>query len=537
MMFPYVEQLAHVAATNSPGESGARPSEPEAPADVMPALTLKQQPAFSNDQSENNAAFQLKLLTVFRNNVRLQSQLEGQRRGFTVKRERSGMEKTRLSKDALGNTGVSRRELLKRGGAAGLGIGAAACGVPFIHTTQTSAQAQISGKVSLAYLGTADQVPAWNSLFALFKTKYPNIEIEPQANPVNNWAGFFDAISTQIAGGKSPDIVQVATEGQRLFASRGLVQPINDLLTRDKDELADFYADVHPNLVKWNEQYNNSADGKTYYIPGAFNTMGVWCNTTLLKKAGVDIPSDNWTWDELAAAGAKIAATGAFGIHVTPEYFVGIMPYLLTNGASTLSADWSKATVNTPQAIEAATFMRSLVDQKISPEPGGTFDPFTALAQDKLAMFGGGRWPVISIRTLKAVDKIKILPWPQKTMKGSPVGWNTYPIMKGAQNVEAAWAFVKFITSKEAETYFAQQGGTIVPARKSVANSDAFLSNTPEGMIRLYEALDYATPIPSPDKGNVVQKDIEDAFKQILVGNVAPTDGLNALNDKIQGNL
>jgi len=76
--------------------------------------------------------------------------------------------------------------------------------------------------LSLAYLGTADQVPAWESLFALFKTKYPNIDLTAQANPANDWAGFFDAISTQIAGGKSPDIVQVATEGQRLFASRGL---------------------------------------------------------------------------------------------------------------------------------------------------------------------------------------------------------------------------------------------------------------------------------------------------------------------------
>jgi len=51
-MLPYVEQLAHVAATNSPGESGALPSEREAeleaPADVMPGLTLKQQPTFSN---------------------------------------------------------------------------------------------------------------------------------------------------------------------------------------------------------------------------------------------------------------------------------------------------------------------------------------------------------------------------------------------------------------------------------------------------------------------------------------------------------
>jgi multiple sugar transport system substrate-binding protein len=109
--------------------------------------------------------------------------------------------------------------------------------------------------------------------------------------------------------------------------------------------------------------------------------------------------------------------------------------------------------------------------------------------------------------------------------------------MKGTQNKEAAWTFLKFLASKEASVYFAEQGGTIVPGRKSVANSDAYLSNAPAGSLKLYDALDYATPIPSPDKGNVVQSAIQDAFLQILTGAVAPDEGLNALNDEIQSNL
>ena len=152
-------------------------------------------------------------------------------------------------------------------------------------------------------------------------------------------------------------------------------------------------------------------------------------------------------------------------------------------------------------------------------------------------MFGGGRWPIIDMRNLGLVDKLKIVPWPQKAQKGSPVGWNAYPIMKGTKNKEAAWTFLKFLASKEASVYFAEQGGTIVPARKSIANSDSFLANAPEGSIKLYEALDYATPIPSPDKGNVIQTAIEDAFTQILTGAVGVEEGLNTLNDDIQSNL
>ncbi len=463
------------------------------------------------------------------------------------------MKRDRTTIDQVANAAVTRRQVLAGAGRAGAAVvatgllgaratgGALAAGrsgvsAPALHLTRTSAQAQVSGEISLAYLGTADQAAAWESLFGEFKKTYPNVTLKAQANPVNNWAGFFDAISTQIAGGKVPDIIQVATEGQRLFASRKLVEPIDDLLERDKGELADFFEDIHPNLIEWNKTYS-SPDGQTYYLPGEFNTMCVWYNADLLNKAGVGEPADDWSWDDFLAIAEGVTKTGPFGFHAPAAYFVGLMPWMLTNGASTLSTDWKTATVDTPQAIEAAAWMRSLVEKKISPAPGGAFDPFTAAAQDKLAMFGGGRWPVISMRRLNAVDKMKIAVWPQKTQKGSPVGWNAYPIMKGTKNREAAWAFVKFIASKQASEYFATQGGTIVPPRRSVANSDAFLTNAPAGSAKLYEALEYATPIPSPDKGNVVQKDIEDAWEQILVGNVEPEEALNTLNEKIQANL
>jgi multiple sugar transport system substrate-binding protein len=408
---------------------------------------------------------------------------------------------------------------------------------PYLHISRTRPGRQVSGEISLAYLGTADQAAVWNNLFALFQEQYPDIKLTAQPNPVNDWAAFFDAISTQIAGGDVPDVVQVATEGQRLFASRGLCQPINDLLERDKEELADYMEDISPKLLEWDAQYNTTADGSRYYLPSDFNTMGLWYNSDVFAAAGVEDPDDSWTWDDLTAACEKIKAKGAYGINVTAEYFISVMPYLLTNGASTLSEDWATATVNSPQAIEAATFMRSLVEKEYSPTPGGTFDQFTATAQGKMAMFGGGRWPIINMRNLDVVDKMKIVAWPQKTQKGSPVGWGTYPIMKGTKNQEAAWTFVKFLTSKESSVYFAEQGGTIVPGRKSVANSDSYLSNAPEGSLKLYDALDYATVIPSPDKGNVVQSAIQDTFLQILTGAVEPEEGLNSLNDEIQSNL
>jgi multiple sugar transport system substrate-binding protein len=190
-----------------------------------------------------------------------------------------------------------------------------------------------------------------------------------------------------------------------------------------------------------------------------------------------------------------------------------------------------------PAAIEAATWMRSLVEQQISPQPGGEFDPFAAMAQGSLAMFGGGRWPIGAMRELEYVDNVKLVAWPQRVTNGSPVGWDGHPIMQASENKEAAWEFVKFLASTEAQQIEVQQGGPTVPPRRSLATSDAFLNNAPEGMTKLYEALDYATPIPSPQAGNVIEQDIIDTFTQILAGNVEPEEGLTALDQQIQANL
>lgn len=452
------------------------------------------------------------------------------------------MNNDRIMRHGTWGNGFSRRTFLKRSGTVGmatLGSAAllAACGG---DTTQSSEIAprgtKVSGPLTLLYMGTAEQQENWNKFFAEFRKQYPDVTLDAKGIASNNWAAFFDTVSTQIAGGQVPDLIQIATEGQRLFASRGLLEPIDAYLERDEEDLAEFFEDAHPIIDDWMKR--GSSDENKYYLPPEFNTMGLWYNSELFQQAGIDDPADDWTWDDFLTVAEKITVPGkTFGMHAAPEYFAGIMPWLLTNGASTMNADWSESTVNTPAAIEAAEFMRSLVEKQISPPPGGTFDAFTATAQGKLAMFGGGRWPVISMRGLDAVDKVKVVPWPQKTQPGSPVGWNGYGISRQSQNKEAAWAFVKYTTTKEASAYFVREGGTIVPLRKSVAESDDYLSNAPAGIEKLYAALDYATPIPSPDKGNVIQKDIEDTWSQILAGNVPAAQALQELDQKIKGNL
>ena len=176
----------------------------------------------------------------------------------------------------------TRRTLMKGAAAAGLLAAASPSGgvATALHARRAPAvlRAQVSGNVTFVIWADAVETASWEPIVAAFNTVQPNIAVEVQAVPAESWAGFFDAVSTRIAGGQVPDVMRVATEGQRLFASRGLVEPLDAYIERDRSELEDFFADVHPNLMEWTRALS-STDGQTYYLPHGFNTMCLWYST------------------------------------------------------------------------------------------------------------------------------------------------------------------------------------------------------------------------------------------------------------------
>jgi multiple sugar transport system substrate-binding protein len=445
--------------------------------------------------------------------------------------------------DMTSGSNVSRRQFVQGLARSGLLLGAsgsllAACGGSGSSTPAASSSGAPSGTVSLVHEGAADLAPIIEGVIKNFEKAHPGIDIKNSVlgggGTAGGWAQYSDALTTQIAGGKVPDVVWMATEGLRLFASKGLLEPLDEYIARDQSELSAYFDSLPSGMLeRWDKLV--APDGKRYQLPSQFNTMGIWYNADLFKQAGVPEPKADWTWDDFHAAAEKLTQPGkVFGMHVVNGYFVGVLPWLLTNGASSLNEDWTQATINSPEAIEAATFMRSLVADRISPQPGGQFDPIAAMAQGKLAMFGGGWWPLFPARSQGLLKKVKIAPWPQQRGNGSPVGWNMYPIFKASKNKPAAWELVKYMTDPGVSEFISTKGVTL-PLSKDVAAKA--LKQGPPGAQHLYDALEYATPVPSPDNNAVIQQSIEDTFGQILAGNVSPTDGLNKLNSEIQGKL
>jgi multiple sugar transport system substrate-binding protein len=424
---------------------------------------------------------------------------------------------------------LSRRSMLRAMGAAALlpvAAPLAACGGDGANSGDST--------LTFVYYGDAQLQKSYTTLFKQFSDENPHIKLRAQGIPGDSWAGFANAVATRIAGGQPLDVVQIATEGQRIFASKGLLEPLDPYVKKDQAAVDDYFKDVPEALKKWTDHYAAS-DGKTYYIPGSYNTVAMHVNTDLFTKAGLEVPTDEWSWDDLRSAAEVIKKkTGAYIMPAGNSYFAEVMPWLLTNGASPIDADWKTATFDTPAAIEAAEFVRSLVVDGLAPKPGGTFDAATLMRQGKLACMAGGRWLANGLRTVKFVDPVTLVRFPQKTQTGTPLGWDAWPILKQSKNKDAAWTLIKFFMSKKFGDALVQNGTAAVPARASVATSAAFLENAPKNTELLSSILDESTPIPGPDRGAETQAAIEEAWLAAVSGTKDPATALGEANAKLE---
>ena len=437
---------------------------------------------------------------------------------------------------------IERREFLKYAGFGAAALAAAplvsACtsskSTP--KSTQSSAPSNVTGHVSLGFFGASDIVKAWNPIFEDFRSTHPGITLEAVPVPAATWTAYADSVILQLSGGREFDVVQAAVNVQQLFVSKGVVQQLDNYINRDKAELADYLSDENQKFLGWNTSLVSKGKG-TFYLPADYNTYCAWVNTKMFADAGVPIPDNSWTWDDLMAAGAKICTTpGKYLINVDPGDMFFFQPWALTNGGTLLSADWSTSTLATPQTIEAAAFAQSLCQKGYSPKPGGSFDAVTEFAQDKLAIFGCGMWLNPSLKQANAAGKAKIVAWPQKTTKGTSVGWNAYPIMKKSKNQEAAWAFVKYIASKQAVVNLAKTGQS-TPGRKSVFFADLPSAAPEQGLDELWNSVDYATPVPSPEASDAINSAVIKTLTQLYSSNADATKLMKDLDKQVSGFL
>jgi multiple sugar transport system substrate-binding protein len=432
--------------------------------------------------------------------------------------------------DGLKKDVFSRRSFL-----AGSAATAAALALPANRLLQPLAapKGTADDVLSIALYAPPSLITTLNPFLTAWE-KSNGIKLNFIALPASGWVDFFEQVSTRLAGGQTIDSANVATEGMLLFAERGLLDPLDPYIAKDKALLEAFYDDMNPHILSQFRALDNW-HGHSYFLPWGYNVMSMWINRPLFKEFNLPEPGPDWTWDDFERAAKAIAAAPnryGYAIGTPPAPFNDVYPWVLTAGGEIMNAAQSKCVANNAAAIEAATFVRSLVTGNLANQPGGSYNAITEAAGLKLGMMGAGFWPLLELPlTPKQIkEQFSIVRWPQKEQPATPVGLGSFPIFSSSKAKPAMWEFIKWTLSEEFQAVVVPYGLDGTPMRRSVYTPE-FLAKYPSGFENFTTELTNCTLIVGVPNAGAVESEISNVWGQILSGAITPAEGMKTMED------
>lgn len=388
-----------------------------------------------------------------------------------------------------------------------------------------------------SFWGTTKEVPVIEGAIKGFMDKNPDIKVKVMAVPATGWSSYFAKVVSMVAGGTPPDIARVAIEGARFFAAKGLSMPLDSYIQKDKEELQEFFDDVHPKLV---EPFRYK--GSLYQLPGTWNNMVIFYNTKLFEKYGIKRPPDDWNTDTFLEIARKITVDEdgdgvpdqwGFGRVSTGAF--GVVPWVFNFDSNILSDDWTQSNANDPKLVAAFRWMQDLIwKYRVAPSPTG-IDWYTIFATGKLGMTGWGRWPVVHFTGLEFYD-YDIMYFPKATTQTTVYGINSYCIMKSAKNPDEAWRLYKYMCSKEFRRYQAK-GGMSIPSRRSIAYDPEAMGPYPPHWRIFYDSLEKAKAVPSPTEYPKMEEILDRYLSSMLANEITPEEAAEGTHRELSALL
>lgn len=335
------------------------------------------------------------------------------------------------------------------------------------------------GKTSIRFASwdVADDVDRQQALVDKFNEEHDDIEVTLEA-----YGSDFDTkISAGMGSGDTPDVMY-------MWNYPAYYEGLEPLDSYIEGEGADYKENFFNTL--WNY---NSMEDSIYGIPVGFTTHALYYNKDLFEAAGVDEPTDSWTWTDLQEAAKTISEktdAKGFSFQMKPDPYDFEM-YLWSNGTAYCDEDGSMAgKLDSPESQEVFEMFQNMVKDgyAVATEKSGT-DEFRA---GTVAMYIYGSWSIASLNEDGLNYGVAKIPSFEGKTSVSILSSSGVSIAKDSQNKEAAWEFVKFWTNEECNK---ARIGLELPVLNSVVESEGIMDK-PENVpfYQMLEQSDGYTP-------------------------------------------
>ncbi|MEW2916006.1 extracellular solute-binding protein [Ruegeria sp. ANG10] len=264
----------------------------------------------------------------------------------------------------------------------------------------------------------------------------------------------------------------------------------------DADDLIDGYVG-NIGVAGGSKGYLPGPTGSLFGVPFGSETSILGYRKDIFEKHGLEVPK---TYDELLELACKIpelepgmgglASRAASGHHASHAYLLHLAPL----GGRIFDENWNPI-MNNAEGVKAAEALKTIVDCGAEgAETFGFAEAGASFLQGNSAMFLDSTvfaGQVNNPERSKVVGQIGWAPHPEGARRGSQTGGFGIGIPTNAQNKDAAFLLMQWLTSKEADKAIAIAGGN--PSRFSTHSDPDVLAEQPHLEV-FGEALKHADP-------------------------------------------
>src|SRR5690606_34347644 len=165
--------------------------------------------------------------------------------------------------------------------------------------------------------------------------------------------------------------------------------------------------------------------------------------------------------------------TGVDGLALNVDAYF-LLPFIYGEGGDLLDVQNKKIVVNSPANVKAIGIVDDLMKSGAAAKPAiqdSYVNAMTAFKEGKAAMIFNGPWALSELyqgAEFQDKENLGIAPVPKGSVQaGAPTGGHNLAIDAGSQNLDAAYEFVRFMTSADAMAKMSAELG-LLPPRASV---------------------------------------------------------------------
>ena len=325
---------------------------------------------------------------------------------------------------------------------------------------------------------------------AAFEEAHPDVTIvlEPTA-----WGEYWQKLEAAATGGSVADVFHMNGVNITKYADGGVLLPLDDYIAGSELDLANY-----PEAMT--AMYNY--DGTQYGLAMDYDTVGLWYNKDLFDKAGVEYPTSEWTWDDLAAAAEAITGIedGVYGIAAGYSDQQGFYNTCFAEGGWFVDGEnFGFNEEGTRKGIQCWIDLMSAgySPSEVSLEENEGYLQFMA---GKLGMIFAGDWMVQFYSSddsaVRDVCDVVELPLMSSGNRASVIHGKANCISVATEHPDEAWAWVEYLSGAEAMQLLGDMG-IAIPAY--LEYSPTFFAAYPQYNMNIYldAAENYSYVYPS----------------------------------------